>query len=491
MIALAASGRTALLRVNSLLTTSKSKLNFTPVILTVALTLIIWLGSKWHVGDWFDNPFKYPAKAAALSATVVFCWCIVLSTRDRRLEAWFGGLDKVYQLHKRLGKTAFWLILMHPLFLALDRLPDIMAFLHQLWFIAPGGDRYLLGHNLGTATLLVMSALMVPTLWIKIPYHKWKLTHEWFGLFLLLMIAHILVVNRDVAAYPILGGWLYGFLVAAAGSFLYIRFLYRFIGPRFQYRVAQIERFRDVLEITFSPVGPLMSFRPSQFVYLVVQRTGITMEPHPYSIACGYNLDSCFKLGIKKTGDYTRTLDLLEPGDAVLVYGPYGRFSDRFLAAERDCVFIGGGIGITPFLGMWHVAMHSGERRTLDAPEQSVVSRHPEISPSWQSPSVSLFYLVPTEDQASFDNDIRNEVILSHFSGFPAFDERGHHYELYVDARQGFISAQYIAGQVRGGVLDKNIFLCGPTPMVASLIKQLRAMGVREDQIIIEDFNLV
>ena len=80
-------------------------------------------------------------------------------------------------------------------------------------------------------------------------------------------------------------------------------------------------------------------FRPSQFVYLVIHKEGITAEPHPYSIACGYNLDSRFKLGIKKSGDHTRSLDLLETGDEVTVYGPYGHFSDRFLSAEIATVF--------------------------------------------------------------------------------------------------------------------------------------------------------
>ena len=116
---------------------------------------------------------------------------------------------------------------------------------------------------------------------------------------------------------------------------------------------------------------------------------------------------------------------------------------------------------------------------------------HPEISPDWTSPRVALFYLVPTQLQASFDNDIKNEVILSHFHGFPAFEERGHHYELYETARQGFITAEYIDGRVPGGVRDKNIFLCGPSPMVSGLIHQFRTMGVPEEQIIIEDFNLL
>ena len=474
-----------------MLTISKTRQNFFPVIATVVLTLAIWIGSKWYYFDWFENPYKYPAKAASLSATVLFCWCFVLATRNRTLENYFGGLDKVYQLHKRIGKTAFRLIILHPLFLAMDRLPDLVAFLQRLWFIVPHGDRYLKGHNLGLVVFLSLTALLIPTLWVKIPYHRWKRTHEWFGAFLVLVMVHILIVNRDIAAYPLLRYWVYGLLSLALGSYIYIRFLYRFIGPRYRYRIDEIERVGDILELTFAPLMEKMSFRPSQFVYLVIHKDMITAEPHPYSIACGYNLDSRFKLGIKKTGDHTRSLDLLEAGDEVTVYGPYGHFSDRFLAAERDCVFIGGGIGITPFLGMWHVALHSGERPIPPGTGTSVMALHPEISRDWKSPAVALFYLVPTQDQASFDNDIRNEVILSHFHGFPAFEERGHHYELYEDVRQGFITAEYIDSRVRGGVRDKNVFLCGPSPMVTGLISQFRKMGIGDNQIIVEDFNLV
>jgi predicted ferric reductase len=234
-----------------------------------------------------------------------------------------------------------------------------------------------------------------------------------------------------------------------------------------------------------------MGFKPSQFVYLVINKPGISPEPHPYSIACGYNLDTQIKFGIKKTGDHTRSLDKLSVGDSALLYGPYGHFSDRFLAAERDCVFIGAGIGITPFLGMWHVALHSDECvDNCNVPER-LQKLHPELIKGWKSPLVSLFYVCRTREEASFESDIRNEVIISHFHGFNAFDKRGHHYELYLSSVQGRITAAYVDERVKGGVQDKNVFMCGPTPMVESLIIQFKALGVKDQQIIVEDFNLV
>ncbi len=474
-----------------MLTTSKTHVKIMPVLWIVGVTMLLWLGSKWYYRDGFANPYKYPAKAASLTATVLMCVSIVLSTRIRAVEDYFGGMDKVYQVHKRLGRLSFFLILLHPLFLAADRLPDIVRFLGAMWFQRPAGERYLWGQNVGVAALLGFAALIAVTLWIKIPYHRWKRTHEWFGLVLLLVIVHILLVDADVARYPLLRLWMYAILLAAMAAFAYIRFLYRFLGPRFEYVVSEIVRLGDILDVTFAPKGRKMDFKPSQFVYLVIHKEGISPEPHPYSIACGYRLGARFKLGIKQAGDHTRTLNRLEEGDAVTVYGPYGHFSDKFLTAERDCVFIGGGIGITPFIGMWHVALHSEDRYDRNELPQPLTRLHPEIVRTWKSPLVSLFYVCRTLEEASFDKDIRAEVTNSEFHGFEEFERRGHHYELYVSGQQGRLTAEYVDRKVRGGVMDKGIFLCGPSAMTDALIVQFRAMGVDGRQIVVEDFNLV
>ncbi|MBN1929455.1 MAG: ferric reductase-like transmembrane domain-containing protein [Chlorobiaceae bacterium] len=474
-----------------MLTTSRIHQKYFPVFLTVVITLAIWLLSKWYYNDWFENIFKYPAKAASLTATVMMCWAVILSTRDKVIESYFGGLDKVYQVHKHIGRWSFFIILLHPFFLAIDKLPDFLEFIAYFWFHAPHGDRNIWGTNLGILALLLTIVLVIVTLWIKLPYHIWKRSHEYMGLMLLVVVGHIVVIDGDVAAYPVLKYWMYTILMLSLAGFVYIRFFYRFFGPRYEYLISDKQQTGDILQLTFSPVDRVMDFKPSQFVYLVVNKEGISKEPHPFSIACGYNLKGSFKLGIRQSGDYTRTLDAVENGDSVTVYGPYGMFSDRFLSAEKDCIFIGGGIGITPFLGMWHVALHSEEQLSeKDIPQRLQVS-HPEIIKAWKSPLVSLFYVVRSMDDASFDKNILDEISSSNFHGFAALEKRGHHYELYCDADKGFISAEYISRQINGALFDKYIFLCGPWPMVASLMSQFKALGVPEEQLIVEDFNLV
>jgi predicted ferric reductase len=246
-----------------------------------------------------------------------------------------------------------------------------------------------------------------------------------------------------------------------------------------------------ILDLRFRPTGRQMDFFPGQFVYMVVRRDGITDEPHPYSIANGYNLDGEIRLGIRQGGDHTRSLDRLRVGDVVSFYGPYGHFGDLFCEALRDCVFVGGGIGITPFIGMWHVALHSEDRYDASVVPEPIREMHPEILRSWQSPLVSLFYVCRSAEEAVLDTAIRNEVILSRFHGFSELEHRGHRYEQYDTSTQGRITASYLDANVRGGIRDKFVFLCGPTPMVDALIGQMTAMGMVRGQIIVEDFNLV
>ncbi|MGZ8995220.1 MAG: ferric reductase-like transmembrane domain-containing protein, partial [Rhodospirillales bacterium] len=61
---------------------------------------------------------------AGLVGMAMLSIAFVLSSRARLLEDYFGGLDKMYRLHHRLGQTAFVLLLIHPIAHALRFVPD-------------------------------------------------------------------------------------------------------------------------------------------------------------------------------------------------------------------------------------------------------------------------------------------------------------------------------------------------------------------------------
>ena len=68
---------------------------------------------------------------------------------------------------------------------------------------------------------------------------------------------------------------------------------------------------------------------------------------------------------IKALGDYTRTLGhALRVGDAVTVEGPYGRF--QFNGQAQRQVWIGAGIGVTPFVARMQALAVEPDGRAVD-----------------------------------------------------------------------------------------------------------------------------
>ena len=446
------------------------------VFLSVAVTITLWLGSKWYSGDTFETWVKWPAKFASLTATTLMVWTILLSIRSRLIENWLGGLDKVYQAHKTVGIWTTLAILLHPLMLWIREIEtkgwNVRSF---VWLDA--GNNYEWGYNVGLLAFYSMLGLIALTLWIKLPYQIWKKSHEWLGAVLLLVVLHVVLVDQDVARYPLLGVWLYTLLGLGVGCFLWIRYLYYWFGPTYDYFVEDIELCEGVVEMWLAPrpESRIMGYRSSQYVYVDFQDWG---EYHPFSIASSPRGDGRFKLGIKALGDYTERLSGLLSGAKVKVLGPYGKFSEKFLKADRECILIGGGIGITPMIGMWDQAMNSFDHG------------HRRSDSSWVSPIVHLFYSVKDKDEASFDNDIRDCVLKSHFHGFERFEKRGHSYDLYDVSRQGYLTAEYVAEAVPN-YKEAYIFLCGPKPMMDGLIRQFQELGVPRSRIITEDFSML
>lgn len=458
------------------------------ILSSIILTLAIWIGSKWYFGDWFADPYKYVAKTASLSATIAFSWSMILSARFSFVEKWFGGLDKVYTAHKWLGIGGFWLIFLHPLFLGLHKLPDLLTFI-TYFGLRPFDTLKYVGFNLGLASLLLLISLILLIRNPKIPYHTWKKTHEFMSLFYVAVILHVLLVDADIAKYPLLGTWMYLWFSVSLLCALYKTFLYGKFGPKYSYIISEIQKFPDMIELYLEPnTLEKLNYKPGQFVYVDFKNKHFPRELHPYSIASAPNIEGKIKLGIKKLGDYTNHIEMLEIGDHVNVFGAYGNFAEKFLQSKRDCVCIGGGIGITPFLGIWDMALNSDERVYLDE-SYELAEFHEEAVKAWKSPRVHQFYSVKTQEEAIFDDNFRQSMIKGRYNGFDEYDKRGHSYTLHNVGTDGYLTLEKIE-KIVGKLEDKWFMLCGPKPMTEGLIKQLKEKGIKNNQIICEEFTM-
>jgi len=294
-----------------------------------------------------------------LSGLLALWWMsagMLLAARPRWLEQRFGGLDKLYRLHKNIGIGAGLLVLTHYL---LEWLPKNLA--KAGWIVGPNRPRGPRGEpemwidlakEVGEWAGYILLALVVVALVKRIPYRYFRLVHKAFGVVFLAGAFHGLVLLPATFWQSPLG-WLTAAL-AAAGVVPALLSLSNRIGRNRQYP-ASIETLSQpdaqTLEIVCrSPAWP--GHQAGQFLFADFGKTG--EGAHPFTIASAWNAQQgTLTLAIKALGDYTTSLPgSLRVGQQVVLEGPYGKFdfADKNAVDRAPQVWIAGGIGITPFL---------------------------------------------------------------------------------------------------------------------------------------------
>ena len=154
-------------------------------------------------------------------------------------------------------------------------------------------------------------------------------------------------------------------------------------------------------------------------------------------------------------------VDLIRPGTSVAIDGPLGSFTFPAHPRERRFVFIAGGTGIAPLRSMlWH---------TLLAERDGKVSLIYSVRAPEEFAYLDEFQRLEDEGRIDF----RHTVTRAASEGW-----RG---------RQGRIDVGCLDGVIEPG--ETLCFVCGPPALVGDLRQQLTELGVREDQIRIEQWG--
>ena len=429
--------------------------------------MLVWVGALLPLLLWLSTESAEPhgrrflthgalvnvGPVAGLVGMAMLSIAFVLSSRARFLEDYFGGLDKMYRVHHRLGQTAFVLLLIHPVAHALRFIPD--DFGRALRFLFPTHER--LAVNLGAYAFWGLLLLMTLTLFVKIPYDKWKLSHKFLGLVLVIGTIHMLTVQSTpgrpvtVLQNPLLRYYMFGLAALAVFFFFYKSIVLTLLSRRHMYTVKAVRRLSDeVLQIELSPRRRRVTFMPGQFVFVTFHQEGLSHESHPFTI-CTVPEQKDIALVVKALGDFTNALyRRLQSGTSAKVEGPYGRFDYRVGSPWQ--IWIAAGVGVTPFLS-W--ARHI--EQTQDSAYQA-----------------RFYYCVHSRSDAVQYHEFERIAAL----------RVNLQVALVCSEEQGHLRAADIAN-----LGDNEIFMRGPKGFTTDLRRQFLQLGVAGDRIHFEDFE--
>lgn len=378
---------------------------------------------------------------SGLLAMTCMSLAMILALRPRWPERWTGGLDKMYRLHKWLGIGGL-----------------VLAIVHWLWSQGPkwavgfgwlerpqrgpaaeaGAIEQALRSWRGTAEAVGELAFYAAVILIavalikRIPYRLFYKTHVLLAAVFLVLVFHsVVLLEFAYWASPL------GVLMAALlayGTWAAVIVLFRRVGAGRKVDGTIIKlSYRPELHSLEGEIGSLQGWpghRPGQFAFVSADDGE---HAHPFTIASTWNpAEPRLTFIVKELGDYTRRLpQTLRIGQPVKVEGPYGCFT--FDDDRPRQIWIGGGIGITPFIA---------RMKQLAMDRQAYAGRP-------NSQVVDLFHTTA---------DYSEEAIAKLRADAEA---AGVHLHVFHDARDGLLTGERIRAAVPGWKAA-SIWFCGP-----------------------------
>jgi predicted ferric reductase/mono/diheme cytochrome c family protein len=445
-----------------------------PLVLVVicAIPLVLWLRAA-PVSPRFSTSTLALTSTAVLCAfagVAAFAMNLVLGARIRPVEKMFGGLERMYRIHRENGQIAFALLAAHAFLIFASRVTVSVSSGFDL--VTPRAG---LTVFTGFVALTLMGIALVLTLFVRLGQEVFVYVQRSFGFVFLLATYHVFTTQNGAKALsPALNWYTAALATAGIAAFAYRSLFHNVLVRRRHYRVEAANRLDEfVTEVVLEPRSKHLVYKAGQFVFVNFRSAAmrqravdISLERqvfsirageignqfHPFSITSAPGEES-LRITVKAVGDYTSALRRLEPGAEAVVEGPFGSFSNEGLPQPRQ-LWIAGGIGVTPFLSM---------ARSLS---------------DGDGIPVHFYYCVERLEEAHFLDEFR--AIASRRDGF----------EITVVPRDtdGFLSAERLAAE-NPGLAESDVLICGPPVMIVSLREQLIPRGLPERQIHAEEFG--
>lgn len=395
---------------------------------------------------------------SALYGTYAVLIVILLMSRLSWLER-YAGLDRLSGWHRWSGFAATSLLLAH---VALTTIGYAQSAHVSIWaqtvdFVSHYPD--VLMAFVATGLILAVAASSARAARRRLQRETWYGIHLYAYLAVALAFAHQLAVGSDFTDDPVARLWWIALYAAVFGSI----FMWRIALPaafnvRHRLRVHSVQREGPGVVSIWVTGRDLASIRvrPGQFfMWRTLTRDG-WWRPIPLSLSAPPHPEG-MRLTVKALGDSSARLQRIAPGTRVIAEGPYGAFTPDRRSGDRT-LLIAGGIGVTPLRAMLDELVAGGD-------------------------DIIFLYRVESKRGAALAGEVeaiakaypnvRSHVLVGRDIGDDRTDQLG------LPALRTMVPDAH----------ERDVFICGPKPMMHAVMRRLRSLGVPRTRIHHEQFE--
>jgi predicted ferric reductase len=416
--------------------------------------VVLW----WHdtlfvrgFADWLTNAGRITGLLAGYAVLVLLALMARIPVLERGL-----GTDRLARWHAMGGRYTVSLAVAHTVLIIWGY--AVSAHTNVLHETATQLTTYpdVLMATVGLGLLVAVGVASARAARRRLRYETWHFIHLYTYLAVALAFAHQFATGADFMTDTkarVL--WSAMYVVVAA-----LLVWYRLLVPlrnALRHRLTVVKVVRESPEVVSVWLGgrnlPSLRAEPGQFFRWRFLTRDLWWAANPYSLSAAPRPD-LLRITVKASGSHSAALFALKPGTRVLAEGPYG----GFIAARRRrhrVLLLAGGVGITPLRALF----------------ESIPAAFGDIA---------LLYRI---------NSAQDIVLREELEGI---------------ARHRGAEVHYLVGPPQAGprdplspeqlhrlvpdIADRDVFVCGPEPMMAAAQHSLRRLGVPARQVHLESF---
>ncbi|MDT0438425.1 MULTISPECIES: ferric reductase-like transmembrane domain-containing protein [Streptomyces] len=398
-----------------------------------------------------SNALIVLGRLAGLYGALLMAFQLLLVARlpwlDRRI-----GMDRLTSWHRWTGFGLLWTLLAHAVLITFGYAQSSsLGPIDQVVDLAETTEGVLRA-VVAFGVILVVGAVSGRWARRRLAYETWHFVHLYTYVAVVLAFTHQVAVGTTFTASSAATAYWYGVWGVALGSVLAGRLVLPvWRNLRHRLRVSAVVAESDdvvSLYITGRDLDRLPA-RAGQFFLWRFLTADRWWQANPFSLSAAPDGER-LRLTVKRAGAGSAALRHVKVGTRVFAEGPYGAFT-ALHRTRPESVLIAGGVGVTPI------------RALLEE-----LSGHAVV-----------IYRVAADRDAVLYGELRELAAA-----------KGAELHLVTGPVAPDLLAPRELARMVPDIADRDVFLCGPPPMMASVLRNLRDLGVPKAQLHFERFSL-